>query len=76
MYNWSTDTNSFTTPEGKERFVLEQRINFGLRGSKLSVPQLLKFWNQLEIDPARRAFLSLLLYGTSNPHQMELLIKI
>ena len=42
---------------------LEQTINFGLNGEKLSETELRKYWTRLSLDPHRRAFLELLLHG-------------
>jgi hypothetical protein len=40
---------------------LEQLINFGLNGRRLEKKQLKKYWNRLNIDPSRRAYLKMLL---------------
>ena len=42
---------------------LEQTINFGLNGEKLSETELRKYWTRLSLDPHRLAFLELLLHG-------------
>ncbi len=58
MYNWSVDTFRLKKdPDAYRRFVLEQRINFGLNGTKLSLVDLKRYWNVLDIDPHKRAFL-------------------
>ncbi len=66
MYNWSTDTSQFKTAEAKERFELEQQVNFGLRGKRLSGRLLSQYWDELVLDPARRHFLDILLHD--HPH--------
>lgn len=55
MYNWSVDTSKIKRK--KEDYLiwkLEQQINFGLNGKKLSLKLLKKYWNKLEIDPKRK----------------------
>ena len=60
MYNWTVDTRELE--KDKEKFAkwkLEQLINFGLNGEKISGEELKKYWRNLEIDPDRRRFLGL-----------------
>ena len=45
---------------------LEQRINFGLGQKKISKKALIKYWKELDIDPDRRRYLSLLLWGRTS----------
>lgn len=62
MKNWSTDTKKLK--KNKDKFTvwkLEQLINFGLGKKKLSIGELKKYWDVLNIDPYKRKFLSLLL---------------
>ncbi|MDD5221354.1 MAG: hypothetical protein PHV47_02015 [Candidatus Pacebacteria bacterium] len=62
MKNWSTDTKKLK--KSKEQFViwkLEQMINFGLSGEKIKESDLKKYWKIINIDPAKRNFLSLLI---------------
>lgn len=40
---------------------LEQRINFGVGEEKLDRTELKKYWNKIDIDPAKRRALSLAL---------------
>ena len=64
MQNWSTDENQLKKdPEKYAIWKLEQLVNFGLGGKKLSAFALKKYWNKIVIDPAKRKFLELLLYG-------------
>ncbi|MBI2573863.1 MAG: hypothetical protein HYV78_00495 [Candidatus Wildermuthbacteria bacterium] len=65
MYNWST--NETELKKKKEKYAiwkLEQMVNFGLNGKKLKKTELLKYWEKLQIDPARKRFLRLLLDET------------
>jgi hypothetical protein len=62
MYNWSTDERVLEKESDRHAaWRLEQLINFGLRGEKLNEAELRKYWRRLNIDPARRRFLELLL---------------
>jgi hypothetical protein len=66
MNIWSTDMSRLQqNPDAYEKFVLEQMINFGLGGKKLSLRELKKHWSSLDIDPNKRAYLSKLLWPRS-----------
>lgn len=63
MYNWTVDENKLKND--KEKYAiwkLEQTVNFGLNGKKLNGKELKKYWNKLQLDPARKRFLELLLH--------------
>ncbi len=63
MKNWSTDINALMKdPEAYAIWKLEQQVNFGLDGEKINESDLRKYWDRLQVDPARRAFLKILLY--------------
>lgn len=62
MYNWSTDTKELKKyPEKYEIWKLEQMINFGLQNQKINKKKLTKYWEKLNIDPARKKFLKMFL---------------
>ena len=62
MYNWSTDESKFdNNSEQYSIWRLEQLINFGLGKEKLETSHLREYWEKINIDPARREFLQLLL---------------
>lgn len=62
MYNWSTDTKTLSkNPEKFAVWRLEQLINFGLKGEKLNLLELKKYFNQLKIDPQKRTYLKFLM---------------
>ncbi|MDO8610729.1 MAG: hypothetical protein Q7R95_09360 [bacterium] len=64
MYNWSTDiTELKKTPEKYTIWKLEQLINYGLDGEKLSRKLLIKYWDKLHIDPKKRDALAFLLWS-------------
>lgn len=58
MYNWSIDSTRLKkNPQEYEKFVLEQRINFGLNNQKLSRKILKKHWHNIKIDPSKKRYL-------------------
>ena len=64
MYNWSVDTRRLKKDKKAwEKWQLEQMINFGLRGKKLSRSLLIKHWSKLDIDPQKKKYLRFLLWG-------------
>ena len=64
MKNWSTDIDELKKDPIKYIiWKLEQMVNFGLDGDKLSEAELIQYWDQLDIDPDKKQYLSRLLYG-------------
>lgn len=62
MYNWSVDTARLKKNTEKFNiYKLEQAINFGLNGSRLSIGKLRKNFNNLKIDPHKKDYLAALL---------------
>jgi len=60
MKNWSTNTRKLR--KDKDKFAiwkLEQIVNFGLGKKKIKKSELKKYWKVINIDPAKRKFLSL-----------------
>ena len=67
MYNWSVDENNLKkSPEKYVIWHLEQMLNFGLNGEKIKKSDLITYLPKLNIDPIRREFINLLLYGKFN----------
>ena len=66
MYNWSVDEKQFkkADPKGYKIWRLEQMINYGSAGDKVSEREVRKLWPRLKerIDPAYRAYLEFLLW--------------
>ena len=63
MYNWSTDTTELKKyPEKYTIWKLEQLIDFGLDGEKLNKKHLIKYWDELRIDPKKRDALAFFLW--------------
>jgi hypothetical protein len=64
MHNWSTDTTQLKkNPARYKIWKMEQTINFGLDKEKISKKDLMKNWDNIIIDPARKKFLYLLLWS-------------
>ena len=64
MYNWSVDEKLMKTedPEGYRIWRLEQMINWGLGGEKLSARLVRKYWEKLFMDEPTRQYLEVLLW--------------
>jgi hypothetical protein len=63
MHNWSTDTNELK--KDKKQYAiwrLEQMVNFGLGGKKISREELKKYWNFLSLDPHKKQYLKMILW--------------
>ena len=64
MYDWNIDTKRLKqNKDAWNKWRLEQMINFGLVGKKISRRLLLKYWDKLNLDPQKKNFLSFLLWG-------------
>jgi len=63
MYNWSTDTSKIKNREQKTIWKLEQMVNFGLAGEKISKKLVKKYWNKLSLDSNRKKFLRFLIWN-------------
>ncbi|MEK7117346.1 MAG: hypothetical protein AAB861_01070 [Patescibacteria group bacterium] len=62
MNHWSVDEKELEKdPDKYNVWKLENAINFGLRDGKIKREILLKYWDQLSIDPFKKQFLSLIL---------------
>jgi hypothetical protein len=67
MYNWShTDPSKLPSKDAQEIWKLEQLINFGLNGEKISRKKLVKYFDRLEIDEKRKKLLSFILWNSIN----------
>lgn len=57
--HWSVDeTELKKDPERYAIWRLEQRINFGVGEKKLNRTELKKYWDKIDIDPAKRRALA------------------
>ncbi|MEK7098972.1 MAG: hypothetical protein AAB916_00450 [Patescibacteria group bacterium] len=64
MHNWSVDTTELEKdPERYAIWRLEQMVNFGTDGERISAADLRRYWQRLVLDPAKKRFLGFLLWG-------------
>lgn len=64
MHNWSTDVKKLK--KDKEAYAvwrLEQMINYGADGEKISEKELRACWKKLALDEEKKRFLGFLLWG-------------
>ena len=67
MYNWSVDEKHLKKyPEKYKIWKLEQMINWGLGGEKISEVLLRRYWHKLFLDPVKKKYLSFLLWQLSS----------
>ena len=62
MKHWSVDTSELEKdPAAYAVWQLEEMINFGLRDGKIDRANLITYWDKLDLDPAKKKFLALLI---------------
>lgn len=66
MYNWNIDLFAFKNREDFTVWKLNQLINFGPGGEKINLSLVRKYWKRLVLDPNRKKFLSLILWGKTS----------
>lgn len=64
MHNWSVDEKAFKKrdAEGYKIWRLQQLINYGLDGERLSRKEVKRYWKRLYLDPATKKYLEFLLW--------------
>lgn len=64
VHNWSVDEKAFkkADPEGYKIWRIQQLINYGLDGEKLSRKEVKKYWPKLYLDPMTKRYLEFLLW--------------
>jgi len=63
MYNWSVDTTELK--KDKKQYTvwrLEQMVNFGLSGKKISRKDLEKYWKVIDLDHNKKRYLEMILW--------------
>lgn len=64
MFNWSSDLSKVNKKSRDYKiWKLEQLINYGLNGEKLSEKEVKKYWNYLNLDPGKKRALRYLIWG-------------
>ncbi|PIP18997.1 MAG: hypothetical protein COT38_00945 [Candidatus Omnitrophica bacterium CG08_land_8_20_14_0_20_41_16] len=63
MYNWSVNIGNLNKNTSRAIiWRLEQTINFGLNGEKLSKNLVKRYWKKINLDPSRKKLLQILLW--------------
>jgi hypothetical protein len=63
MHNWSTDTTELK--KDKKQYAiwrLEQMVNFGLEGKRISREEIMKYWKNLSLDSNKKRYLKMILW--------------
>lgn len=63
---WDYDIKKLRKSKWGRRVILERQIDGGIYPSskeKISLKKVKQYWNELEIEPSRRAWLKLLIWG-------------
>jgi hypothetical protein len=63
---WDYDIKELRKTENGRKLILERLINYGVYPSskeKISIKEVKKYWNDLEIDSDRRRFLKFIIWG-------------
>lgn len=63
---WDYNIKELRKTESGRRLILERLINYGVYPSskeKISIKEVKKYWNELEIDSDRRRFLKFIIWG-------------
>ncbi len=61
MHNWNIDTSKFKDRKQKKIWELEQKINYGLKDTKLSKRDLKKYLPELRIDKDKKKYIEFIL---------------
>ena len=63
MHNWSVNTAELK--KDKKQYAiwrLEQMVNFGLGGKKISRKEIKKYWKMLNLDRNKKQYLKMILW--------------
>ena len=63
MHNWSVNVSELK--KYKKQYAiwrLEQMINFGLNGKKISREEIKKYWNIIDLDHDKKRYLKMILW--------------
>ncbi len=63
MHIWDYREKDLKKTAWGRRYILENMINMGPGRRKISLKEVKKNWNQLNIDPLRRRLLKFLIWG-------------
>ena len=61
---WDYDINELKKTKSGRLLILERQINYGVRGKeKISLSEVKKNWNKLNLDPLKKRLMELLIWG-------------
>lgn len=61
---WDYDINELKKTKSGRLLILERQINYGVSGKeKISLSEVKKNWNKLDIEPDRKRLFKLLIWG-------------
>jgi len=61
---WDYDINELKKSKQGKLLILERLINYGpLKGEKISLSEVKKNWQKLNIDPLKKRLMELLIWG-------------
>lgn len=61
---WDYDINELKKTKSGRLLILERQINYGVWGrEKISLSEVKKNWNKLDIEPDRKRLFKLLIWG-------------
>lgn len=63
MFIWDYDRKTLEKSKSGRLLILERKINYGPGREKISLSEVKKNWNKLQIDPRRRQLLKHLIWG-------------
>lgn len=63
MFLWDYREKDLKKSASGRRLILERMINYGPGRRKISLKEVKKNWNLLDIDPLRRRLFKLLIWG-------------
>ena len=63
MFLWDYREKDLKKTESGRRMLLERMINYGPGRRKISLREVKKNWNKLDLDPLRRRLFHLLIWG-------------
>lgn len=63
VHIWDYDIEELKKTESGRRLILERMINYGSEGEKISLSEVKKNWDKLELFPLRKRLFELLIWG-------------
>lgn len=65
---WDYDPKELKKTESGRTLLLERAVNYGpKKGEKISLSQVKKYWNKMNLFPNNRRLMELLIWGKTQP---------